>query len=154
MLPRIPALLIKESILPNAAQAFSTEAWMVGPLALTSSSTATALSWSRLRSFELEEPIRLLISSQSDWTVTLLQPALAKSRQNSRPKPDDAPVTITTLFSSRSHGSNTLATLVWLSILSFTKLFKLYFLLHVEMTEMPLSKCIYCQFGKRNYCSY
>ncbi len=122
--PLTPALLTKASIWPNASQPFCMDFSMVGPSALTSSSRATARSELELVGLdseeeeeEEEEEERLLIWSQSDWSrstrraaAMILQPALARSRQNSRPIPADAPVTNTTLpFSSSSHGSNAIS---------------------------------------------
>lgn len=112
ILPLTPALLIKTSILPKASQAFATVASIFAALELTSSSRGTARARPYPVSFDSAEPIRLLISSQSDCkrstrraAAMILQPAFAKSMQNSRPSPDDAPVTITTLLFSSSHGS-------------------------------------------------
>lgn len=124
MLPRIPALLTRASMRPNASQAICTDLSTVGPSAVTSSSTATAL---RLlgSAVELEEEVaRPLISSQRDLSrptrreaATTRHPARARSRQKSRPKPDEAPVTITTLSGSSHHGSRW--SLLWPSMAGF-----------------------------------
>lgn len=103
-LPLTPALLIKASIEPKAVQARSTLAAMAGPSEVTSSCTAMARHG---------PPSIALIWSQRDLrrsvlraAATTLQPALARSRQNSRPRPEEAPVTMTVLPERWDHGSN------------------------------------------------
>lgn len=92
---------------PKDSQAFLTDFSMLFPSALISSSTAMALGRE-----EDEETLRQLISSQRDWSLSIrraaamtLQPALARSRQNSRPRPEEAPVTMTTLPWRQFQGS-------------------------------------------------
>lgn len=101
ILPLKPALFTKASMKPKDSQAFLTDFSMLFPSALISSSTAMAVGVGRE---EEEERLRRLISSQRDWSLSIrraaamtLQPALARSRQNSRPRPEEAPVTMTTL---------------------------------------------------------
>lgn len=123
----MPALLIKASIRPKASQAFRTEFWIVGPSADKSSSTATAL---RMEEEEDDDEgivkLRLLIWSQRDLrrstrraAATMKQPDLARSRQNSRPSPDDAPVTITTFPWRSTHASNSIALVVAITCYCF-----------------------------------
>lgn len=102
-------------ILPNASQAFCTDFSIANPPLHTSSSTATAL-------IVFGSAADWLISSHKDlrrWmrraAATARQPALANSRQNSLPKPEDAPVT-RTIFPFRScHGSIWLETALAIS---------------------------------------
>jgi len=103
IIPLIPALLIKVSIWPKASHAFCTDLSMVLASAETSSSTATTAR---------RVPYRLFIWWQREWrrsrwraAAMILQPAFARSRQNSWPRPEEAPVTNTTLSSSLCHGS-------------------------------------------------
>lgn len=123
----MPALLTKASMRPKASQASWTEFWMVGPSAHTSSSTATALRILVPSTVEEEEvgieKSSWLIWSQRDLrrsirraAATIKEPDLARSRHNSRPRPEDAPVTMTTLPCRSSHGSMGLDT--WLAIVS------------------------------------
>jgi len=107
-LPLTPALLINASICPKASHAFCTYFSIAPPSAATSSSTATARS---LPSFPL-------ISSHNDCkrstrraAAITRHPALARSRQKSRPIPADAPVTRTTFPARSCHGSNCFAML-------------------------------------------
>ena len=103
MEPRTPALLIKTSMRPKASQALCTAASRAEPPAATSSSTATARGPSAAA--------EALISSQSERrrsarraAATTRQPARARSRQKSRPMPEEAPVTSTTWPSSLLQG--------------------------------------------------
>nr|CAB3481402.1 unnamed protein product [Digitaria exilis] len=88
---------------PNASQALCTAASRTEPPAATSSSTATARGPA--------SAAEALISSQSEWrrsarraAATTRQPARARSRQKSRPMPEEAPVTSTTWPSSLLQG--------------------------------------------------
>ena len=115
-LPLMPALFSKASIRPKASQAFWTEAPIEEPSLVTSSSTATARRGGSAFGGRFEW-VRLLISSQRDLSrstrraaATILQPALARLRQNSLPRPEEAPVTMTTLPSRSCHGSRWFAT--------------------------------------------
>lgn len=105
MVPRTPALFTNPSIRPNASHALCTEAAMAGSSALTSSSIATD------RTADGSEAPDPLISSQRDLNRSVRraaamtrQPAFARSRHRSRPMPEDAPVTMTTLPSKLLHG--------------------------------------------------
>lgn len=119
-IPLTPALLTNASIRPNASHALSTDASIAGLLALTSSSTATA---------RRSEVPYLLIWSQRDWSrsirraaAMILQPASAKSRQHSRPRPEEAPVTITTLPVKSVHGSNLVECLFAIDFACYNKI--------------------------------
>ena len=89
---------------PKASQALCTAASRTEPPAATSSSTATARGpWAAAS--------EALISSQSERSrsarraaATTRQPARARSRQKSRPMPEEAPVTSTTCPSILLHG--------------------------------------------------
>ncbi|KAL6988037.1 hypothetical protein U1Q18_013784 [Sarracenia purpurea var. burkii] len=119
-------------MVPKASQAFCTADSMSGPSALMSSSIATARGVAAANRLRLETPESgsRLISLHRDASrsihraaAMIRQPALARSRQNCKPMPDEAPVTIrsiTTLPSKLLHGSSGIDTWPAIGFLSFS----------------------------------